>query len=332
MAIKQFRNWFFQVTGIPGTRFLKHNKPTESVMRDFLESIGFIKEVSDTASTTQQGFVKKATNAQIASRVSNDGGFTLGVTPAQLPKVTLNGVPIIPTQDSTGTQTYDVTASTSTTTVSENGTPITPVAGNYNVSTWLETQRYSISGIVSMPANASNPLTTAYMTNIGRGMTLQTAYLAPSQTTAFSWESSTGTLTFTKSGWYNVHAWAHFGENLTDNVWIKGSKAPDVFIYDPGNFIMAINRSAGASSGVDSFDNISNIVFYTGNGGPGTVDAAGPAWWPQHYADLNCLTHGIYKNAGDKIQIWIQNNTHHSYVTDGTSGLVNLSVQLLALD
>ena len=64
MAIKHFRNWFFQATGTPGTRFLKNNKPTENVFRDFLASIGFFKEVSDTASTTQQGFVKKATNAQ----------------------------------------------------------------------------------------------------------------------------------------------------------------------------------------------------------------------------------------------------------------------------
>lgn len=335
MAIKQFRNWFFQPTGTPGTRFLKNNKPTESVFRDFLESIGFIKEVNNTASDVQQGFVKKPTNAHIASRNAADSsGFALGVTPAQLPKVTLNGAPVTPTQDSTGTQTYDVTvpAIPASTTVSENGTLITPVSNNYNVSTWLETRKYSISGIRSMPANASNPLSTSYMTNVGIGMTLQTAYLAPSQTTAFSWDSVTGTLTFTKAGWYNVHVWTHFGEDLPDNVWIKGEKAPEDFIYDPGNMILTINRNSGTSSGVDSFDNISNTVFYTGNGGPGTPLATGVAWWPQHYVDLNCLTHGIFKNSGDQIQIWIQNNTHHSYVTSGTTGLVNLSVQLLALD
>ena len=264
MAIKQFRNWFFQATGTPGTRFLKNNKPTESVFRDFLESIGFIKEVNNTASDVQQGFVKKPTNAHIASRNAADtGGFTLGVTPAQLPKVTLNGAPVTPTQDSTGTQTYDVTvpATPASTTVSENGTPITPSGNNYNVSTWLETKMYNVSGIRSMPANASLGLTTSHMTNIGIGMGLYSGYLAPGQTTAFNVESGTGTLTFTKAGWYNINVWTHFGENLADQVWVKNTST-EPYEYDPGNIILTINRSGGVSSGIDNFDNISNTVIW----------------------------------------------------------------------
>ena len=190
---------------------------------------------------------------------------------------------------------------------------------------------YNVSGIRSMPANASLGLTTSHMTNIGIGMGLYSGYLAPGQTTAFNVESGTGTLTFTKAGWYNINVWTHFGENLADQVWVKNTST-EPYEYDPGNIILTINRSGGVSSGIDNFDNISNTVFYTGNNYPTTGNAEGPAYWPQHYVDLNCSVNGIYKNAGDQIQIWIQNNTHHSYVTDGTSGLVKLSVQLLALD
>ena len=184
MALKQFRNWFFQATGIPGTRFLKHNKPTENVMRDFLASIGFFKEVSDTASTTQQGFVKKSTNAQIVSRSASDGdGFTLGVTPAQLPKVTLNGSAITPTQDISGAQTYDVIAATPTT-VSQNGTAITPVAGNYNVNTWLEYMSWSKNPVNQILKHNSNTFNAANSSVVSNSLTPGINLLPTGETTA----------------------------------------------------------------------------------------------------------------------------------------------------
>lgn len=344
MAIKQFRNWFFQATGIPGTRFLKHNKPTENVMRDFLESIGFIKEVSDTASTTQQGFVKKATNAQIVSRSSNDGGFTLGVTPAQLPKVTLNGSPITPTQDSTGAQTYNVAASTSTTTVSQNGTPITPVGSNYNVTvpsvsqngtavplvsnvynlnTWLEYMSWSKNPVNQILKHNSNTFNAANSSVVSGGLNPGINLLPVGETTAFSYNSSTGVITFLKKGIYNIDCWIHFGDDTLPSHWINLNGED----YVSAHFLGGIINESG------NFLAINTAVYYISDatttgipGQPATIYA--PPTNQQHYVDLNLSAKAVYRGVGDTIQVLVQNNTAANSL--GTDGLVNLSIQYIA--
>lgn len=53
------RTFFFQAPADnSGDKFITKNIPTELTMRQFTDSIGFISEVEDGATTTQQGFVK----------------------------------------------------------------------------------------------------------------------------------------------------------------------------------------------------------------------------------------------------------------------------------
>lgn len=242
MAIKQFRNWFFQVTGIPGTRFLKHNKPTESVMRDFLESIGFIKEVSDTASTTQQGFVKKPTNEQIISRSDADAsGFTIGVTPKQLPKVKKNGVAIVPTQDSSGAQSYDVTFQLPTT-VSIEGATITPTTnpdGSYNYDVQPKTDLIMIGnkttgGYLYYPIAKGTG--DSLILSSGSGVVvinnLEVKHNINNGSPCFTYNETTGVITVLKTGYYRVNISFHVGTgNTTSGYW------------GPGYLILAMNAN-----------------------------------------------------------------------------------------
>jgi hypothetical protein len=320
MALKQFRNWFFQATGIPGTRFLKHNKPTENVIRDFLASIGFFKEVSDTASTTQQGFVKKSTNAQIVSRSASDGdGFTLGVTPAQLPKVTLNGSAITPTQDISGAQTYDVIAATPTT-VSQNGTAITPVAGNYNVNTWLEYMSWSKNPVNQILKHNSNTFNAANSSVVSNSLTPGINLLPTGETTAFSYNSSTGVITFLKKGLYNIDCWIHFGEDSSPSHWIQINEED----YQSAHFL------AGLISNTGNFMAATSSVFYVNDisigGIPATATA--PPFNQQHYVDLNLSAKAVYRGVGDTVQVIVQNNT--AAASNGTDGLITLSIQYIA--
>jgi len=346
MAIKQFRNWFFQPTGTPGTRFLKNNKPTESVFRDFLESIGFIKEVNNTASDVQQGFVKKPTNAHIASRSAADSsGFALGVTPAQLPKVTLNGAPVTPTQDSTGTQTYNVVTSTSTTTVSQNGDPIIPVgsnydvevpsvsvngtavplvANNYNVNTILESVEYNKNPVNTLAINNSTSFDLANSTIVSNAMTLTSQYNTLTGS-AFSYDSVTGIFTINKAGWYNLECRIHFGENVAADYWIDYKDGT----FYCGHFMSAIFIPSGTGMGNQYVAD--NCVFYTSilSGDP-----VAPPYNKQKYVDMYLSRRNVYISNGSTLQLKIQNNT--VAINPGTGetsgGLINLSMQLIALD
>lgn len=331
MAIKQFRNWFFQATGTPGTRFLKNNKPTENVFKDFLASIGFFKEVSDTASTSQQGFVKKATNAQIASRSAADtDGFTLGVTPAQLPKVTLNGAPITATQDVSGAQTYNVTTPTpaTPTTVSQNNTPITPVLGNYNVNTVLESIIIAKSSYDTLLVNHNSAFTIPTSTLLSNNCTLYTQYNTLTGS-AFTYNATTGIITINKHGLYNMESWIHFGSSPEyANQWIKYTKEVEGFEYRPGYFYGGILIASGPSIG-NAFA-LDQCVFYAGNSF-NTSEPLGEPYNPQQYVDLLMSNPMVELNVGDEFFIRIQNNTAYEYPATGpySGGTFRLHVELL---
>jgi len=83
------RNFFFLITGAPGVRFRKFDKPTEATFKQLFDSTGFIKEKDDTAKTVDQGFVKIAQDLVVQSRNStpDSDGFTKTVIPHQLPFV-----------------------------------------------------------------------------------------------------------------------------------------------------------------------------------------------------------------------------------------------------
>lgn len=81
-------------------RFLKDNVPSESVFKKLFESIGFKLNKEDTATTSQQGFVKIASDANTISRTSNaTNDFTAAVVPHQLPEV-ISALTINDTEDS----------------------------------------------------------------------------------------------------------------------------------------------------------------------------------------------------------------------------------------
>lgn len=108
MATKEFREFFlrivivatgskadqevnFPVTALVkgisrNNRFLASNYPTEAVIRKLFESIAFKLNPEDTASSTIQGLVKKATDAIAIARTLNpNSDFTISVVPHQLP-------------------------------------------------------------------------------------------------------------------------------------------------------------------------------------------------------------------------------------------------------
>jgi len=109
------RNWFFDVSASASyDRFRKNNKPTEATYRRLLDSVPFFLETGDTASESQQGLAKLATDANVKLRTSAGASEvqTL-VRPHQLPLM----------QGSGGTE-----ANTIDTPVAEGGVKLTPKA------------------------------------------------------------------------------------------------------------------------------------------------------------------------------------------------------------
>lgn len=107
---RQFRNFFFLATGTPGVRFLKYDKPTEQTFRQLFDSVGFLKEKDDTATTSTQGFTKLSSDTAAQNRDSTPGAdfFALSVRPHQLPNCLvdpafpLNALSITPVNQATG--------------------------------------------------------------------------------------------------------------------------------------------------------------------------------------------------------------------------------------
>lgn len=112
MAVKEFREWFLRhnkvTTGdkpdqeanfvkiylVKGVSkfmtFLRDDVPSENAFRKLFDSITFKLNKEDTATNTLQGLIKKSTDTQSESRLSNpNSDFTLGVVPHQLPEVVL---------------------------------------------------------------------------------------------------------------------------------------------------------------------------------------------------------------------------------------------------
>lgn len=86
------RNFFFLVTGNPGVRFRKYDKPTQATFQQLFDSVGFLKEKDDTSTTSTQGFVKLALDTNAISRDSSVDAdqFSKVVQPHQLPNVFKN--------------------------------------------------------------------------------------------------------------------------------------------------------------------------------------------------------------------------------------------------
>jgi hypothetical protein len=107
---RKFRNYFFVATGIPGTRFLTGNEPTQSTFQQLFDSVGFPLESSDTATTGLQGFTKLVddANAYALNSTPDIDGFSKVVQPHQLPTVVksitspLTSIAITKTFDPTG--------------------------------------------------------------------------------------------------------------------------------------------------------------------------------------------------------------------------------------
>lgn len=71
-------------------RFLQGHVPSENVFKKLFNSIPFKLDKADTASSTVQGLVKKATDAQSITRLANPNtDFTIAVAPHQLPQIVL---------------------------------------------------------------------------------------------------------------------------------------------------------------------------------------------------------------------------------------------------
>ncbi len=69
-------------------RFLRNHFPSEGIMKKFLESIGFKLNPEDTATTSTQGFVKKASDTNAETRALNPGSdMAVAVTTHQLPEI-----------------------------------------------------------------------------------------------------------------------------------------------------------------------------------------------------------------------------------------------------
>lgn len=72
-------------------RLLQGNYPSEGVFRKLIESLPFKLNTEDTASLTEQGLVRIATDGESIARLSNSvGTFTNVVKPHQLPDVVLD--------------------------------------------------------------------------------------------------------------------------------------------------------------------------------------------------------------------------------------------------
>lgn len=88
------KSWFFATPPTTaGDRFSKNNIPTEQSYRDLLDSVPNKLEQADTATATQQGLVKLATDAQVMSRLTMGAtDFQIAVQPHQLPFIILDHV------------------------------------------------------------------------------------------------------------------------------------------------------------------------------------------------------------------------------------------------
>ena len=73
-----------------GNRFNRSDVPSENTFKKLLASCAFLLNPEDSAQLDRQGLVKKPNGLHIVNRVNNDSGFTIGVTPSNLPKVSSN--------------------------------------------------------------------------------------------------------------------------------------------------------------------------------------------------------------------------------------------------
>lgn len=75
--------------GIAFKKFMKSNKPDETVFKQLFDSIPFIKDSTDTAKETEAGHIKLATNAEVKARTASwTDGHARTVQPHQMPNNT----------------------------------------------------------------------------------------------------------------------------------------------------------------------------------------------------------------------------------------------------
>jgi hypothetical protein len=178
MAFKRLKNWFFTATSVlrddltmGGVRLLKSDQPTESTMRDLLESSTFSTESDDRAKVTtgeditlgtEQGLVVLATDSQVKSHQAQLSDRSLVVQPHQTPDIANGAVAQVPDGSwfpGYNAETIDVTIDPSTTTRNRF---LVRIADNY--SYWLANVHAMIGilfdGINTMVASIQNRLDT----------------------------------------------------------------------------------------------------------------------------------------------------------------------------
>lgn len=75
--------------GIAFKKFMKSNRPDETVFKQLFDSIPFIKDSTDTAKETEAGHIKLATNAEVKARTASwVDGHVRAVQPHQIPDFT----------------------------------------------------------------------------------------------------------------------------------------------------------------------------------------------------------------------------------------------------
>ena len=90
MALRN-RTFFFDPANTD--RFNSQDIPTEATMRDWCDSVPFIKEIADRAQIGRAGIAKTTSDANINNGVNTDqsgvspAGFTTFVRPSQLPVI-----------------------------------------------------------------------------------------------------------------------------------------------------------------------------------------------------------------------------------------------------
>lgn len=98
---KKKRIYFF--TDVPAAdRFLDGDKPSEQEFRNLLDSIAFLDEQSDEATTAKRGLVVIAPSSYAKSLTPTKNGSILVTTPAHLPEVLEDDGSVIVTTDQTG--------------------------------------------------------------------------------------------------------------------------------------------------------------------------------------------------------------------------------------
>lgn len=83
----RFLRNFFKATVASKDRFRTGDKPTQTNFDKLFDSLGFVNDPDDSATTTTQGFVRQATDAEAEAGTTTSPDFPMATSPSQLPAV-----------------------------------------------------------------------------------------------------------------------------------------------------------------------------------------------------------------------------------------------------